>query len=154
MIQSEGPITETSRGNLHRAGLPSTLLLQRSGSRKARLRSSEVSDLTGEDPPRRLCCAACQAPITAREEGISIAGRHVHRRVNPAGIAFVFGCFGAAPGAATLGVPTTEDAWFAGYAWSFALCRRCGEHLGWFFSGTEPSFFGLILDRLSDSATP
>lgn len=155
MIEIAGISSEPSftKPNPPRAAPLSTLmLLQRSSSQRARRRSSQIADLTDEDPRRRLCCHVCKAPITAYEEGISISGEQVHRRVNPAGIAFVLACFRAAPGVATLGVPTTEDVWFAGYAWSLVLCRRCGEHLGWFFSGTEPSFFGLILNRLQDAS--
>jgi hypothetical protein len=99
---------------------------------------------------RRLLCRACKAPITADEHRISIEGRHVHRRVNPFGIEFELGCFAAAPGAATLGEPTAEHSWFAGYAWSFACCGRCGEHLGWVFEGAEPTFHGLISNRLEE----
>ena len=48
-----------------------------------------------------------------------------------------------------VGVPTTEHVWFAGYAWSFSICRGCHSHLGWCFEGKDaPTFHGLILDRL------
>jgi hypothetical protein len=75
-------------------------------------------------------------------------GSTVHRRVNPAGIVFEFGCFASAPGAAVIGEPTEEHSWFPGYVWSYVLCRGCGEHLGWHFQGADSPFHGLILDRL------
>ncbi len=132
-----------------------------------RLRKSSREDFgggIGEDPDaepairrqlqRRLLCRACKQPITADDHRISIAGRHLHRRVNPMGIEFEFGCFGEAPGAATLGEPTSDHSWFAGYAWSFAYCGRCGVHLGWFFEGADPAFHGLISNLLEEESEP
>lgn len=102
------------------------------------------------EPERRLRCRVCGAPITSPDERIPIAGSPIHRRVNPAGIEFEFGCFAEAPGAAVTGEPTAEFSWFAGYVWSYALCRRCGVHLGWLFEGATLRFYGLILNRLTD----
>lgn len=99
---------------------------------------------------RRLLCRVCKQPITADEHRISIDGRHVHRRVNPLGIEYELGCFAEAPGATRLGEPTAEHSWFAGYAWSFAHCGRCGAHLGWVFEGSGPPFHGLITNRLEE----
>jgi hypothetical protein len=93
------------------------------------------------------CCAACGLNITDREQSILVAGRHVHRCTNPAGFAFEIGCFRQAPGCVAAGEPTLEWTWFAGYRWQIALCRQCGVHLGWRYTG-EDSFFGLILDHL------
>jgi len=128
-----------------------------------RLRKSTREDFgggLGEDPDadlsvrrqmqRRLLCRSCRQPITADDQRIAIEGRHLHRRVNPLGIEFEFGCFGEAPGAAKLGEPTAEHSWFAGYAWSFAHCGRCGVHLGWLFEGAEPAFYGLISNLLEE----
>lgn len=36
------------------------------------------------------------------------------------------------------GRPTAEHCWFRGYAWSIAVCSRCGTHL---VSGPQPLFF-------------
>ncbi len=106
------------------------------------------------DPGRRLLCAVCAAPVTAEPCRIAIAGRHVHHHTNPAGIEYELGCFSAADGAVNTGEPTTEHSWFAGYAWVFSLCRACGSHLGWYFAGGEPPFFGLILEQLTPEEPP
>ncbi|MFN7976414.1 MAG: cereblon family protein [Acidobacteriota bacterium] len=98
---------------------------------------------------RSLLCRACREPVTSHGERAAIAGSHVHDEVNPSGFRFRIGCFQHAPGAIAIGVPTLEHTWFAGYAWSYALCRGCREHLGWLFENTAlPPFFGLVLDRL------
>lgn len=77
---------------------------------------------------------------------------HLHKRQNPAGIHFVFGCFAAAPGCRVIGRPTLEHTWFAGCRWRLALCGSCGEHLGWAFANGK-HFFGLIIDRLKAAAS-
>lgn len=125
---------------------------------EARRTTSSTPGPAGEDPSletflrprsgRRLRCAVCASVVTGDGHRIEIEGRHVHRRMNPAGIEFEFGCFGEAPGAAVRGEPTTEHSWFAPYSWVYSVCRGCGAHLGWFFEGGEPRFHGLILDRL------
>lgn len=103
------------------------------------------------EPERPLLCAACRAPITDRAERREVHGAHEHRRVNPSGVDFHVGCFGRAPGAAAEGEATTYWTWFPGYAWSMALCRACGAHLGWRFSGPD-TFWGLILPRLVEGS--
>jgi hypothetical protein len=97
----------------------------------------------------RLLCRACRSPITSESELVPIEGHRLHHRTNPHGIEFEFGCFRSAPGAEVCGQPTSDFSWFAGYAWSFSMCRSCDGHLGWHFEGREPSFHGLILDRLT-----
>jgi len=97
---------------------------------------------------RRLLCRGCGSPVTAEGERVAVDGHHVHRRSNPAGIEFEFGCFAAASGAEVVGTPTPEFSWFAGYSWVFSVCRACGAHLGWLFEGAGPCFHALILDRL------
>ena len=96
----------------------------------------------------RWLCKRCSAVVTSEDQSLVIDGRHVHRRTNPHGFEFELGCFQAAPGVTTTGLPTSEHSWFVGYRWSFALCRRCSGHLGWFFSGSKPAFHGLILKLL------
>ena len=86
--------------------------------------------------------------MTTEAEGIAIDGQHVHRRTNPAGIDFEFGCFATARGAESIGEPTAEFSWFPGYTWMYSVCRTCAAHLGWRFEGAGPSFHGLILARL------
>jgi len=103
---------------------------------------------------RWLRCRHCRKEVTAEDDRVVVEGGHVHRRTNPAGIEFEFGCFLVAPGAQVVGEPTFEHSWFAGCAWSYSLCRGCGTHLGWHFEGRDPAFQGLILDRLEVEETP
>jgi len=111
---------------------------------------AEAEDL---EDPRRLLCRTCGEPITSRAHETTVAGSHIHRRTNPAGITYTFGCFRSAPGATEVGPATEEHSWFAGFCWSFAMCGGCGEQLGWLFEGAE-RFHGLILDRLVQEASP
>lgn len=32
------------------------------------------------------------------------------------------------------GLPSTQDSWFPGYAWTIVSCPRCMSHLGWRFT--------------------
>jgi hypothetical protein len=98
-------------------------------------------------PRQRLRCKRCGHSITEAEQRILVEGAHVHRRRNPAGIQFEFGCFRLAAGCRSEGEATVQHTWFAGYAWAVALCAQCGEHLGWHYDGGV-SFYGLILERL------
>lgn len=96
---------------------------------------------------RRYFCAFCKTRIASEADTIDMAGAHQHHVVNPAGAAFDIGCFRVAPGCRVDGEPTVEHTWFAGYAWSYALCANCRAHLGWCYEGNG-RFFGLILARL------
>ena len=86
--------------------------------------------LLGGDPDRRLVCRACRSPVTADGFRIDVEGGHVHRRINPAGVDYEFGCFEKAPGAARAGQATPEHSWFAGYVWRLSICSACGTQLG------------------------
>lgn len=96
---------------------------------------------------KRLLCRFCLNPVTDDSRKTTALGRFVHCRINPAGVTFEFGCYSDAPGCSTLGEATTEHTWFPGHSWKLAICRSCGEHLGWLFKG-DASFYGLIRDRL------
>lgn len=102
-----------------------------------------------------ITCAACGHLVTRTRWRLSMDG-HEHTFFNPAGRVFTVLCFREAPGAADRGDPTDEFTWFKGYDWNFALCRGCGEHLGWRFTGAldPPLFFGLIKPKLSSQPTP
>ncbi len=108
----------------------------------------EVEDVLAFSEDRRLLCAACSQPITADPHRIAIEGRHVHRRTNPAGFDYEFGCFREAPGTIAVGATVAEHTWFPGFTWRASICRACGCHLGWLFEGSGAGFWGLILDRL------
>jgi hypothetical protein len=103
------------------------------------------------EPEGQLYCFACGSAVTRLRERIAPGGAHSHTFTNPAGYVYRIGCFRSAPGCAQAGELTREYSWFSGYAWRYALCAACRVHLGWFFQGPEPDFFGLILDRLVGS---
>ena len=115
--------------------------------------SRVVSDLEDRaQSERAIVCAACGAVITSAGHRIPVSGAHEHRFMNPAGILFHIGCFAHAIGCTIVGPDSLEYPWFPGFAWRFALCGSCGQHLGWHFRTTRESFFGLILDRLGQPA--
>ncbi len=97
---------------------------------------------------RVLRCSACLAVVTSDEARISVGGSHSHRFTNPAGITYDLVCFAAAEGCYVDGQPTTEFTWFAGFAWSYAMCSTCHRHLGWYYEGPS-KFFGLISSQLT-----
>ncbi len=98
-----------------------------------------------------IYCAGCGHLVTRGRWRLSLGG-HEHAFTNPSGFSFRIVLFAEAPGAATRGFPTADYSWFAGYEWNFALCRGCGEHLGWRYVGDDDPavFFGLVKNRLSD----
>lgn len=96
---------------------------------------------------RAYWCAACLTRITDEDAAIAVAGDHRHAFVNPAGVAFEIGCFCEAR-CAVEGEPTLEHTWFAGRAWSYAVCANCRAHLGWCYEGEGARFYGLIVARL------
>lgn len=99
---------------------------------------------------RKLLCGMCGYYITSVDSKIEMSGKNIHVFANPAGYVFQIGCFSSAPGCFVTGVPTEEYTWFPSYAWSYALCANCMEHLGWFYDSGKDSFFGLIVDRLRE----
>ncbi len=103
---------------------------------------------------RPIRCARCGQPVSTTDQRIELCGTHEHRFENPAGILFHIGCFRHAPGCRCVGEATLAWTWFPGHAWSMALCRRCGSHLGWGYGPgtTGDAFFGLILDRLDQES--
>jgi hypothetical protein len=111
--------------------------------------SSDLEDRARSE--RAIVCAACGAAITSPIHRMAIHGAHEHRFMNPAGVLFHIGCFAHAVGCTIIGPDSLEYPWFPGFAWRYAMCGACGQHLGWHFRETrEPDgFFGLILDRLA-----
>jgi hypothetical protein len=103
---------------------------------------------------RTIVCAACAASITSPDHRIAVQRAHEHRFMNPAGILFHIGCFAHAIGCTIVGPDSLEYPWFPGFAWRFAMCGACGQHLGWHFRRSrdendgDADFFGLVLDRL------
>ena len=97
-----------------------------------------------------LFCTFCGKPITSRLHELAVNGSYCHTFFNPAGIVFELGCYNRAPGCSVAGTPTAEFSWFKGYLWTFALCRGCDSHLGWFFDSGDTAFWGLILNKLKE----
>ena len=95
-----------------------------------------------------LVCTSCLNTITLRDHAVPVNGSHTHTFFNPQGIVFELGCFREASGCLAMGDATAEFTWFAGSLWRFALCRKCGIHLGWHYEMRETEFYGLILARL------
>lgn len=102
------------------------------------------------EPVEAIFCKTCGLTVTSRDQKIGVQGSHRHTFFNPAGIVFELGCFRQAPGCFVAGEPTSEFTWFAGHIWSFALCRGCKSHLGWFFERGETTFYGLVLANLRE----
>jgi hypothetical protein len=98
-----------------------------------------------------LVCARCLSLVTSRASALSMGGSHVHTFANPHGFEFRIGCFADAPGCVEQGGESDYWTWFPGFTWRVSLCRSCGEHLGWLFRSPDARFFGLILDRLTQS---
>ena len=113
----------------------------------------ETQDRVGarEDKGRVLVCAGCLHAITTASNRIEVSGSHAHTFSNPHGFVFHIGCFAAAPGCDARSDPSWEFSWFPGYSWQVAVCRGCGEHLGWLFAGGNARFHGLIVDRLAET---
>jgi hypothetical protein len=102
-----------------------------------------------------LCCRYCRLPITREDQRIPVQGQHEHLYSNPHGIVFHFGCFATAPGCQSLGTPSEEWSWFRGFSWQIAICKGCGEHLGWRYSSLHgDNFHGLILKHLTKASDP
>ena len=100
-------------------------------------------------PGQLIRCAACQHAVTSSFEKIDMQSAHLHRFINPVGMAFEVACFSRALGCAVAGEATFNFTWFPGYAWQYALCESCGEHLGWHYvSVGNTSFFGLMINKL------
>ena len=106
-----------------------------------------VQQLLRKQPKQTLQCIDCRLLITSPKERIEIAGKTTHTFTNPHGYSFTIGCFMTASGVNIEGTPENFWSWFADHAWQVTVCRQCGLHLGWLFSGPS-RFYGLILNRL------
>lgn len=92
-------------------------------------------------------CLSCNKKITEDKERFLYSNQSEFRFRNPDGYQFDIITFRRADGCRVEGVPTTDFTWFESHAWCFAICNRCGLHLGWKYSGNF-SFYGLIKTRL------
>jgi len=98
------------------------LWFEQSGTQRKK-RSEEAPTACETGTEDHILCANCRRLITTPEERISIDGAHEHDFVNPHGLVFGIGCFGAAPGCVPVGEMTTDWTWFPGFGWSIAICR-------------------------------
>jgi hypothetical protein len=132
---------------------PPVLLLDRAPRRPDGAPRPSADRAPVEHEDRLLVCAACGRRITSPSARTARSGRHAHTFANPHGFVFHIGCFTTAPGCRAASGPSTDFAWFPGFAWQVAVCRGCGEHLGWLFRSAEEAFCGLILDRLVERSS-
>ena len=109
---------------------------------------AEASSDAGTAADDALRCIVCEHRISERAYRVEMQGAHEHRFVNPAGYAYVIGCFAAAPGCVHTGPTETAFSWFPGWAWQVAACAKCRAHVGWIYRLAGQQFHGLILDRL------
>ncbi|WP_062270807.1 cereblon family protein [Endozoicomonas arenosclerae] len=113
------------------------------------IKKDQPEDSEESQESSRIICLSCKHPITHGDSALSVMGSHQHTQCNPAGIFFQFSCYNQASGCLVTGEATAEFSWFPGYFWQFACCSDCGTHLGWFFSGGKPNFFGLLNNKLT-----
>ncbi len=92
-------------------------------------------------------CIWCQNPVANERDRFCFDGKNEFAFANPEGVHFIILTFSQARGCRETGHPTLEHTWFPGHPWSYCLCGRCGQHLGWFYAGPQ-SFAGLIKPRL------
>ncbi len=95
-------------------------------------------------------CASCYGGVAKDDDRFQYSGQDEFAFTNPDGFRFEIITFSETQCVET-GVPTLEHTWFPGHAWSYCLCGKCGQHLGWQYSGTHV-FAGLIRDRLVRAA--
>jgi len=112
----------------------------------------DTQDRDASDEKGFLHCAECQYPITRKIDRTEINEKHQHVFANPHGYIYQIGCFVQALGCVAIGEEARHFSWFPGYTWRIALCGRCLTLLGWAFRSHESQFFGLILDKLTQTS--
>ena len=115
-------------------------------------RQSQSKDRSDFGDNNFLCCVTCRFPITQVSDRIQVNERHQHVFANPHGYVYQIGCFSQAIGCLPLDKETDHFSWFPGYTWRIVVCGQCLTLLGWAFRSQGSSFFGLILDKLSEVA--
>jgi DNA-directed RNA polymerase subunit RPC12/RpoP len=107
-------------------------------------------------------CAACKSVITYADRLVDLLGKSLHRCKYSPGVFCELFTFSSCPGAFNIGEPNEYYSWFPGYGWSFAVCRKCGNHLGWRYKATPrlpevaefigieqfPEFWGIMARRV------
>ena len=92
-------------------------------------------------------CAWCLNRVANERDRFAFNGQDEFNFTNPEGIRFEIITFERTIGCRERGAPTLEYTWFAGHAWSYCQCARCGMHLGWYYTG-QHEFAGLIKERI------
>jgi len=92
-------------------------------------------------------CAWCHNRVANEKDRFPYNGKDEFTFANPEGIKFAIITFSRTLGCRETGTPTLEHTWFAGHAWSFCQCDRCGQQLGWHYAG-QHHFAGLIKGRI------
>ena len=130
-----------------------TVLLKSSGTKPLNKIRIKTEKKFGMDEERVIVCVNCGNPVTLPEKIISVDGRHMHVFTNPEDFEYEIGCFSSAEGCMNIGESTYEHSWFEGFNWSISICSGCLVHLGWFYQSPSESFYGLIMDLLTDDAS-
>ena len=92
-------------------------------------------------------CAWCHNRVANEKDRFPYNGQYEFTFANPEGIKFAIITFSRTLACREVGKPTLEHTWFAGHAWSFCQCERCGQQLGWYYTG-QHQFAGLIKGRI------
>ena len=92
-------------------------------------------------------CAWCMNKVANERDRFLFNGQDEFSFSNPEGIRFEIITFSQTLGCRESGVPTLDYTWFAGQAWSYCQCDRCGQHLGWYYTG-QHEFAALIKSRI------
>jgi hypothetical protein len=108
---------------------------------ESRIKTS-TSDAAGD-----WLCSWCLNHVANERDRFSFDGNDEFTFSNPERIRFEIITFSKTLGCRQAGVPTLEYTWFPGHAWSYCRCDRCGQHLGWYYTG-QHEFAGLIKERL------
>lgn len=129
--------------------LKSPLMLRKKSDRDLSKKPKDALDkqekpIQEEEPEKTIRCKNCDFDITRPSLAVE---PHEHTFRNPSGFSFHILCYSDADGTLNRGEPTLEHTWFPGYAWTYAICLKCGTHLGWWFTGKD-TFVGLIATRL------
>ena len=85
--------------------------------------------------PDDWLCVACNKRITSDKERFEYNDQSEFQFINPGGFYFDIITFCSADGCREMGEPTLEFTWFEEHSWSFAVCSRCSNHLGWKYDG-------------------
>ncbi len=109
---------------------------------------SNVEIQTFEQEQEIIVCAFCNHYIADPSDQIQVNQSFRHTFANPHGYIFEIGCFSDASGCKSTSISSNDFSWFIGYSWEIVVCSQCSNHLGWFFSSSTDSFYGLILEKL------